>query len=47
MRFIKVKLKDICTPKQWKNLPISALHESGKYKVYGANGVIGYYTQST
>lgn len=45
MRFIKVKLKDICTPKQWKNLPISALHESGKYKVYGANGVIGYYNE--
>ena len=45
MKFIKVKLKDICTPKQWKNLPISALHENGKYKVYGANGVIGYYNE--
>lgn len=45
MKFIKVKLKDLCTPKQWKNLPISALHENGKYKVYGANGVIGYYNE--
>ena len=45
MKFIKVKLKDICTPKQWKSLPISALHENGKYKVYGANGVIGYYNE--
>lgn len=45
MKFIKVKLKDICTTKQWRNLPISALHESGKYKVYGANGVIGHYNE--
>ncbi|WP_151945750.1 restriction endonuclease subunit S [Aliarcobacter butzleri] len=45
MKFIKVKLKDLCTPKQWKNLPIAALHENGKYKVYGANGVIGYYNE--
>lgn len=45
MKFIKVKLKDICTPKQWKNLSISALNENGKYKVYGANGVIGYYNE--
>jgi len=44
MRWKKVKLTDICRPKQWKNLPISELLEDG-YPVYGANGVIGRYNE--
>ncbi len=36
-------LSEICKPKQWKNLPISSLSEAG-FPVYGANGIIGYYT---
>jgi len=39
----KVKLIEICTPKQWKTLATSELKDNGKYLVYGANGVIGYY----
>ena len=39
----KVKLIEICTPKQWKTLATSELKANGKYLVYGANGVIGYY----
>ena len=41
---MKVKLTDICSPKQWENLPTSKLLENG-YPVYGANGVIGYYNE--
>ena len=37
-----VKLNSICSPKQWKTIPTSKLKDSG-YKVYGANGVIGFY----
>lgn len=37
----KIKLIDICTPKQWKTMPTSELLEEG-YPVYGANGIIGY-----
>ena len=40
----KVKLTEICKPKQWKNLPISELTEEG-YPVYGANGIIGRYNE--
>lgn len=39
-----VKLVDICTPKQWKTIPTSALLDRG-YPVYGANGIIGYYNK--
>ena len=38
----KVKLSDICNPKQWKTIPTSDLLDEG-YPVYGANGIIGYY----
>ena len=41
---MKVKLKDICTPKQWKTISTNKLKESG-YPVYGANGIIGYYNE--
>lgn len=41
----KVKLTDICNPKQWKTLSMNELKEDGKYFVYGANGIIGYYDQ--
>lgn len=38
----KIKLTNICTPKQWKTIPTSQLLSNG-YPVYGANGIIGYY----
>ena len=41
---MKVKLTEICTPKQWKTIPTHALLEDG-YPVYGANGIIGYYDE--
>ena len=40
----KVKLSDICSPKQWKTIPTSDLLNEG-YPVYGANGIIGYYNE--
>lgn len=40
----KVKLSDICNPKQWKTIPTSELLEDG-YPVYGANGIIGFYSE--
>lgn len=36
-------LCEVCNPKQWKTISSGLLTESG-YPVYGANGVIGYYT---
>ena len=42
----KVKLSDICIPKQWKTIPTSDLLNEG-YPVYGANGIIGYYNEYT
>ncbi|MBP9017605.1 MAG: restriction endonuclease subunit S [Paludibacteraceae bacterium] len=44
MKWKKVKLTEICKPKQWKNLPISELSQKG-YPVYGANGIIGRYKE--
>ena len=41
----KVKLIEICSPKQWKTLATSELKNNGKYSVYGANGIIGYYDE--
>ncbi len=38
----KIKLVDICNPKQWKTIPTGDLLDEG-YPVYGANGIIGYY----
>ena len=40
---IKKGLCEICNPKQWKTISSDMLTENG-YPVYGANGVIGYYT---
>ena len=40
----KVKLSDICNPKQWKTIPTGDLLDEG-YPVYGANGIIGYYSK--
>ena len=40
----KIKLSDICSPKQWKTIPTSDLLDEG-YPVYGANGIIGYYNE--
>ena len=39
---MKVKLTEICAPKQWKTIPANELLDEG-YPVYGANGIIGYY----
>ena len=36
-------LCEICNPKQWKTISSDMLTENG-YPVYGANGIIGYYT---
>lgn len=38
------KLIEICRPRQWKTISTTALTSTG-YPVYGANGVIGYYTE--
>ena len=38
---MKVRLTDICTPRQWKTIPTSELLSEG-YPVYGANGLRGY-----
>ncbi len=38
------KLTNICSPKQWKTLPVSELLDEG-FPVYGANGIIGYYSE--
>lgn len=43
---IKMKLHDICRPKQWKTLSTSVLLDDG-YPVYGANGIIGFYSEYT
>ena len=37
-----VNIFEICSMKQWKTVPTSALCETG-YPVYGANGIIGFY----
>lgn len=42
----KMKLTDICRPKQWKTISTAQLKESG-YPVYGANGKIGFYNEYT
>lgn len=44
MSWTEVTLVDVCKPKQWKTIPISALKKEG-YPVYGANGVIGFYDE--
>ena len=40
----KIRLSDVCNPKQWKTIPASELLDEG-YPVYGANGIIGYYNK--
>ncbi len=40
----RVKLGELCKPKQWKSLRQSDMVQEG-FPVYGANGVIGYYTE--
>ncbi|MCB8975921.1 MAG: restriction endonuclease subunit S [Ardenticatenaceae bacterium] len=42
----KVKLVDICRPKQWKTISMKNLHDDG-YPVYGANGKVGFYSEYT
>ena len=37
-------LCDLCHPKQWKTISSSMLQNTG-YPVYGANGIIGYYSE--
>jgi type I restriction enzyme S subunit len=42
----KIALGEVCTPKQWKTIPIKDLCDEG-YLVYGGNGLIGKYTEYT
>ena len=39
------KLLEVCTPKQWTTLATKLFVPNGKYPVYGANGIIGYYNE--
>ena len=39
----RVKLGDLCSPKQWKTISTDMLTTKG-YPVYGANGKIGFYS---
>lgn len=40
-----VNLFEICSPKQWKTISGNEILKNGKYPVYGANGIIGYYNE--
>jgi type I restriction enzyme M protein len=40
-----VKLEDVCDVYQPKTITSNEIKESGKYKVFGANGVIGYFDE--
>jgi len=40
-----VKLDDVCEVYQPKTITSNEIKESGKYKVFGANGVIGYFDE--
>ncbi len=44
-KFEKVKLGDVCEVYQPKTITSNEIKESGLYKVFGANGVIGFYDQ--
>ncbi len=46
MDLIDINLFEISSPKQWKNLPSNQLTEEG-YNVYGANGIIGKFSEYT
>jgi type I restriction enzyme S subunit len=41
-----IKLLDICRPKQWPTIATQDMTDKG-YPVYGANGIIGYYSEYT
>ena len=41
----EINLLKICNPKQWKTIKQKDLINNGKYPVYGANGIIGYYNE--
>ena len=41
----KIKLIDICNPKQWKTIATGQLSKQGDFPVYGANGIIGFYKE--
>lgn len=43
-RYKMTKLESLCRPKQWKTISSAELTEQG-FPVYGANGVIGFYTE--
>ena len=44
MKFVKYKLTEISSPKQWKSLSMSEMTAEG-YPVYSANGLIGRYKE--
>jgi type I restriction enzyme S subunit len=43
----RVRLEDFCFLSYGKNLPKEKFKENGDYKVYGANGIIGFYDKYT
>ena len=45
MKNRRYNLFEICNPKQWKTISIDKLDKNAKYPVYGANGIIGYYSE--
>jgi type I restriction enzyme S subunit len=46
MSWEMVNINDICRPRQWKTLSMDKLENKG-FPVYGANGIIGYYSEYT
>lgn len=46
MTYRQYRLDEICSPKQWKTISSKELQDTG-YPVYGANGVIGFYSEFT
>jgi type I restriction enzyme S subunit len=43
----RIRLGEVCFLSYGKNLPKDKFKDDGKYKVYGANGVIGFYDRYT
>jgi type I restriction enzyme S subunit len=46
MSWEMVNINEICRPRQWKTLSMDKLENKG-FSVYGANGIIGYYSEYT
>ena len=46
MSWEMVNINDMCRPRQWKTLSMDKLENKG-FPVYGANGIIGYFSEYT